>query len=75
MNNKILLMRFKKEDNKAFSISLRAPRANVTEEEIKKVMDYIVDNSLMIPGGVAIVGTIDAKITSTTTETIDLILE
>lgn len=73
-NNKILLMRFKKEDSKVFSLSIRNPKENLTEEEIKTVMDYIVENSLILPANVHIKETIDAKITSTNVEKLDLVL-
>ncbi|MBC2576124.1 DUF2922 domain-containing protein [Peptostreptococcus canis] len=74
MSNKILLMRFKKSDGKVYSVRVRNPKENVSEEEIKEVMEYILDNKAIKPDGLELAETIDARIVSTDTQEFDLVI-
>ncbi|MGL4911544.1 MAG: DUF2922 domain-containing protein [Romboutsia sp.] len=67
-----LLMTFKDEDAKRVSLTVDEPRADLTETEIKDVMDLVVSKNIFAPNGLDIVSTVDAKIVVTDTTEYDL---
>lgn len=69
-----LLMTFMTELDKKVSLFVTDPRDNVTEAEIKAVMDLIVEKNIFAPGGYDIVSAKEAKIVQTETTEFDLIV-
>lgn len=71
---KRLLMTFISELGRKVSISLDDPREDITEDEIKEVMDLIVEKNIFAPNGADLVDTVEAKIVVTDTTEFDLVL-
>ena len=71
---KRLLMNFMSELDRKVSISLDDPREDITEDEIKEVMDLIVEKNIFAPNGADLVDTVEAKIVVTDTTEFDLVL-
>ena len=69
-----LLMTFLNESGKKVSLFITDPREDVTEAEIKSVMELIVAKNIFAPGGDNIVSAKDAKIVQTATTEFDLIV-
>lgn len=69
---KRLLMTFKNIDDKKISLSVEDPRDNITEAEIKTVMDLIVSKNIFAPNGMDLVATVEAKVVVTDTTPYDL---
>ena len=71
---KRLLMNFMSELDRKVSISVDDPREDITENEIKEVMDLIVEKNIFAPNGADLVDTVEAKIVVTDTTEFDLVL-
>jgi hypothetical protein len=71
---KRLLMTFKDEDEKKISLSVDDPRENITEAEIKAVMDLIVAKNIFAPNGMDLVAAVEAKVVVTDTTPYDLVI-
>ena len=71
---KRLLMNFMSELGRKVSIAVDDPREDITEDEIKEVMDLIVEKNIFAPNGADLVATVDAKIVVTDTTEFDLVL-
>ncbi|MBW4861489.1 MAG: DUF2922 domain-containing protein [Paeniclostridium sp.] len=71
---KRLVMSFKNTLDRAVAISVDDPREDITEAEIKAVMDMIVEKNIFAPNGADIVTTIDAKVVVTDTTEYDLVV-
>lgn len=71
---KRLVMSFKNTFGRVVSISVDDPREDVTEAEIKKVMDMIVEKNIFVPNGADIVETVEAKVVVTDTTEFDLVV-
>lgn len=71
---KKLVMSFKSTLGRVVSISVDDPREDVTETEIKTVMDMIVEKDIFAPNGADIVETVEAKIVVTDTTEYDLVV-
>lgn len=71
---KRLVMSFKNTLGRVVSISVDDPREDVTEAEIKKVMDMIVEKNIFVPNGADIVEAIEAKVVVTDTTEFDLVV-
>lgn len=71
---KRLLMNFMSELDRKVSISVDDPREDITEDEIKEVMDLIVEKNIFAPNGADLVATVEAKIVVTDTTEFDLVL-
>lgn len=71
---KRLMMTFKTDEDKNVSISVDEPRTNVTEAEVKTVMELIVEKNIFSMSGAALVELIEAKIVETGTTEFDLVL-
>lgn len=71
---KRLVMSFKNTLGRAVAISVDDPREDITEVEIKAVMDMIVEKNIFAPNGADIVTTIDAKVVVTDTTEYDLVV-
>ena len=71
--NTKLLMTFKNEDGAKVSLSMLDPRENITEEEIRNVMELIVAKNIFAPNGLDLVEAIDAKVVVTETTPFDLV--
>lgn len=71
---KTIAMRFKKDDGKTFNLSVRNPGPGVNEEDIKKVMDMVIEKNVFRIKGHGLIKALDAKIVETNTETYDLVL-
>lgn len=69
-----LLMTFLTESGKKVSLFVTDPRDNVTEAEIKAVMDLVVEKNIFAPGGDDIVSAKEAKIVQTETTEFDLVV-
>ncbi len=71
---KKLLMTFKNSDDKKISLSVEDPRDNITEEEIKTVVDLIVSKNIFAPNGMDLVAAVEAKVVVTDTTPYDLVI-
>lgn len=69
--DKSLVMTFLNENNKKVSISVDDPREDVTQEEIKIVMDSIVSKNIFISNGGNLIKVEGAKIVSTSVTEFD----
>lgn len=71
---KNLVMRFKKEDGKIYTLSVKNPKDELTEEEIKQAMNFIVEKNLILPKGIKLISASNAKIVTTESEILDLVI-
>lgn len=71
---KKLLMTFMTKVGRKMSISVDDPRENITEADIKNVMDTIVSKNIFAPYGSDIEAGVEAKIVVTDTSEYDLVL-
>lgn len=71
---KRLLMTFKNEADKNVSIGVDDPRTDITEAEIKTVMELILSKNIFAPSGNSLVSLVDAKVVETGTTEFDLVL-
>lgn len=71
---KRLVMSFKNTLDRTIAISVDDPREDITEAEIKAVMDMIVEKNIFAPNGANIVTTVDAKVVVTDTTDYDLVV-
>ena len=69
-----LLMSFMTSNDKKVSLYVTDPREDVTELEIKEVMDLIVEKNIFAPNGEDIVSAKDAKIVQTETTEFDFVV-
>ncbi|MGL5713058.1 MAG: DUF2922 domain-containing protein [Paraclostridium sp.] len=69
-----LLMTFLTDSGRKVSLFVTDPRDNVTEAEIKAVMDLVVEKNIFAPNGDDIVSAKEAKIVQTETTEFDLIV-
>lgn len=69
-----LLMTFMTQFGRKVSLFVTDPRENVTEAEIKAVMDLIVEKNIFAPNGEHIVSAKEAKIVQTETKEFDLVV-
>lgn len=69
-----LLMTFLTESGKKVSLFVTDPRDNVTEAEIKAVMELVVAKNIFAPGGDNIISAKEAKIVQTETTEFDLVV-
>ncbi|MGL5713771.1 DUF2922 domain-containing protein [Clostridium chrysemydis] len=69
-----LLMTFMTQYGRKVSLFVTDPRENITEAEIKAVMDLIVEKNIFLPSGEDIVTAKDAKIVQTETTEFDLVV-
>ena len=71
---KKLLMTFKTDEDKNVSISVEAPKQNLTESEILEAMILIIEKDVFMPNGEALVEKVGAKVVETETQEYDLVL-
>ena len=71
---KKLVMVFKNSVGKNVSISIDAPKDNITETEIKTTMELIVEKNIFKKNDYAFVEAVEAKIVTTNTTEYDLVL-
>ena len=69
-----LLMTFMTEFGRKVSLFVTDPREDITESEIKAVMDLIVEKNIFAPNGEDIVSAKEAKIVQTETTEFDLVV-
>ena len=69
-----LLMTFMTQSGRKVSLFVTDPREDVTESEIKTVMDLIVEKNIFAPNGEDIVSAKEAKIVLTDTTEFDLVV-
>ena len=69
-----LLMTFMTEFGRKVSLFVTDPREDITEAEIKAVMDLIIEKNIFAPSGEDIVSAKDAKIVQTETTEFDLVV-
>ena len=69
-----LLMSFMTDSDRKVSLYVTDPREDVTESEIKEVMDLIVEKNIFAPNGEAIVKAKEAKIVQTETTEFDFVV-
>lgn len=75
IKEKNLILYFKNEDKVQGSMTLRKVKEDITEANVKEVMDLMVDKAALIIKGKPIVEAVSAKLVDTSTEAMDLILE
>ena len=69
-----LLMSFMTSNDNKVSLYVTDPREDVTENEIKEVMDLIVEKNIFAPNGEDIVSAKEAKIVQTETTEFDFVV-
>ena len=69
-----LLMTFMTQFGRKVSLFVTDPREDVTEAEIKTVMNLIVEKNIFAPNGEDIVSAKEAKIVQTETTEFDLVV-
>ena len=69
-----LLMSFMTDSGRKVSLFVTDPREDVTETEIKEVMDLIIEKNIFAPNGEDIVSAKEAKIVQTETTEFDLLV-
>ena len=75
MNTEVkLLMTFMTQFGRKVSLFVTDPREDITESEIKAVMDLIIEKNIFAPSGEDIVTTKDAKVVQTETTEFDLVV-
>ena len=67
-------MTFMTEFDRKVSLFVTDPREDITESEIKAVMDLIVEKNIFAPNGEDIVSAKEAKIVQTETTEFDLVV-
>ena len=71
---KKLLMTFKNTEGNRVSLSIDDPREDVTESEIKSVMNLILSKNIFAPNGCEFASMVEAKVIVTDTTPYDLVL-
>lgn len=71
---KKLVMNFKNVKDKQVSFSIENPKEDLTEENIKSVMDLIVSKNVFSVGGFDLASAVEAKIVETNTTPYDLVI-
>ena len=71
---KRLVMCFKAEYNSSMTLSIDDPGEDITEEEVKTVMDLVVYKNIFSLGEANIISSIYAKIATTNISDYDLVL-
>ena len=74
MVKKKLLMRFKTDEGKGYNIYLDNPREDITETEIKAVMDLILGKNIVEVNGMKISKAVEARIVTTNEIIHDLVV-
>ena len=75
MNTEVkLLMTFMTQFGRKVSLFVTDPREDITESEIKAVMDLIIEKNIFAPSGEDIVAAKDAKVVQTETTEFDLVV-
>lgn len=75
MNTEVkLLMTFMTQLGRKVSLFVTDPREDITESEIKAVMDLIIEKNIFAPSGEDIVSAKDAKVVQTETTEFDLVV-
>ena len=75
MNTEVkLLMTFMTQFGRKVSLFVTDPREDITESEIKAVMDLIIEKNIFAPSGEDIVTAKDAKVVQTETTEFDLVV-
>ena len=69
-----LLMTFMTQFGRKVSLFVTDPREDITEAEIKAVMDLIVEKNIFAPSGEDIISAKEAKIVQTETTEFDLVV-
>ncbi|MEG2195751.1 MAG: DUF2922 domain-containing protein [Terrisporobacter sp.] len=69
-----LLMTFMTQFGRKVSLFVTDPREDVTEAEIKAVMDLIIEKNIFAPNGENLVTAKEAKIVQTETTEFDLVV-
>ncbi|MDK2563282.1 DUF2922 domain-containing protein [Romboutsia sedimentorum] len=71
---KRLIMTFKNHEDKKVSLSVEDPKDDITEAEIKSVMDLIVAKNIFAPNGMDLIAAVEAKVVATDTTPYDLVI-
>lgn len=74
MEEKKIVMYFKKTDGKNMSITIEDPKDDVTEQQIKAAMDLVVSKDVFMKGNYGIESAVKAQIVTTNTTVYDLVL-
>lgn len=72
---KYLVFYFKNEDKVQTSMTLHRVREDVSESNVKAVMDLMVEKKVLIVKGKPIVEAVSARLVDTSIEAMDLIIE
>ena len=68
-----LVMTFENEDGGKVNLSIVDPRHNIEEQEIREVMQLVVDKDIFEPNQLSLVKPLYAKIVNTQTTEFDLV--
>lgn len=68
-----LVMTFENEDGGKVNLSIVDPRNNISEEEIRQVMELVVEKDIFEPNQLSLVKPLYAKIVNTETTEFDLV--
>lgn len=68
-----LVMTFENEDGGKVNLSIVDPRGDISEEEIRQVMELVVEKDIFEPNQLSLVKPLYAKIVNTQTTEFDLV--
>ena len=68
-----LVMTFENEDGGKVNLSIVDPRGDISEEEIKQVMELVVEKDIFEPNQLSLTKPLYAKIVNTQTTEFDLV--
>lgn len=71
-NTKVLQLKFKRIDKKDYNLVLKNPREDITEEEVKKIMNMIIEKNIINPAGMKIEAIEEANIVDTSVKKFNL---
>lgn len=66
----ILKLQFLTSGNTKFTLMIDGPKPNLTENEVKSVMNLIVEENIFKPKGMELVDSISASVIETTTDSL-----
>lgn len=69
-----LVLSFKTSSDKTVSLSVDDPRTDITETEIKTLMDLVISKNIFAPNGSDITTALEAKVVTTNTTEYDLVV-
>lgn len=71
-NTKKLNMKFKKEDGKIYTLSIKEAKDDINDEEVKDLMKFVIDKNVVIPKNIKLAQIKEAGIIQTDTNMLNV---